>query len=81
MGKAKDLTEAEKCIIVKEMAKGTPPEVIATSIGRHVDTVKRYLSNQSPRKTPADASVLKRVTDCDRRTIMRQMFKNPGRTS
>ena len=50
-GKAKDLTEAEKCIIVKEMAKGTPPKVIATFIGRHVDTAKRYLSNPSPRKT------------------------------
>ena len=67
MGKAKDLTESEKCIIVKDMAKGVPPKVIATFIGRHVDTVKRYLSNPSPRKTRADAGILKRVTDRDRR--------------
>ena len=79
MGKAKDLIEAEKCIIVKELAKGTPPKVIAISIGRHVDTVKRYLSNPSPRKTrQMIASVLKKVTDCDRRNIKRQLFKNPG---
>ena len=46
MGKANDITEAEKCIIVKRMAKGTPPNVIATSIGRHVNTVKRPINTQ-----------------------------------
>ena len=39
MRKAEDLTEAEKCIIAKEIGKGTPPKVMATSIGRHVDTI------------------------------------------
>ena len=62
------------------MAKGTSPEVMAFYIGRHVDTVKRYLSNLSPRKTRADAGVLKGVTDRDRRNIKRQLFKNPERT-
>ena len=81
MGKAKDLTEAEKCIIVKEMAKGTQPKVIATSIGLHVDTVKRYLSNPSPRKTLADAGVPKSVTDRVHRNIKWHLFKNPGRKS
>ena len=81
MGKANDLTEAERCIIVKEMAKGIPPKVIATSIGRHVDTMKRYLSNPSARKTRADAGVLKRGTDYNGRNIKRQLFINPGSTS
>ena len=53
---------------------------MATSIGRDVDTMKRYLSNMPP-KTRADAGVLKRVTDRDRRNIKRQLFKNPERTS
>ena len=74
MGKVKDITEAEKYIIVKEMSKGTPPKVIATSIVRHVDTVKRYLSNPSPRKTRADAGVLERVTDHDRRNIKMRLL-------
>ena len=81
MGKVKDLTETTKCIIVKVMAKGTPPQVIATSIGRHPGTVKLYLSNPSQRKTRADAGVLKRVTDRNRRNIKRLLFKNPGKTS
>ena len=82
MLKAKDLTQAEKCIIVKEMAKGTIPKVITTSIGRHVDTAKRYLSNPSLKKTRTDAGVLKRVTDRNRRNIYkRQLFKSSGRTS
>ena len=80
--KANDLTEAEKCIIAKEMAKGTPPpKVIAPSVGRHVDTGKRYLSNPTPKRSRADAGVLKRVTDRDCRNIKRQLFKNSGRTS
>ena len=61
MGKAIDLTEAEKCIIVKEIAKGTPPKLIATFIVSYVETVKRYLSNPTQRKTRSDAGVLKRV--------------------
>ena len=60
------------------MAKGTPLKVIATSIGRHVDTVKRYLSNPSPRKTRADVGILKRVTDRDRHNTKMQLFKNQG---
>ena len=59
------------------MAKGTPPKVIATFIGLHVDAVKRYLLNPSPRMTRADAGVQKMVADRDRRNIN----KNPGRTS
>ena len=81
MGKGKDLTGAEKHIIMKEIAKGTPPKVIATSICRHVDTVKGYLANPSPRKTRTDAGVLKTVTNRDRRDIKRKLLKMPGRTS
>ena len=46
MESAKDLTEAEECVIVNAMAKGTLPNVIATSIGRHVDTVKRRIRHR-----------------------------------
>ena len=65
---------------MNEMTKGTHSKVIETSIGHHVDTVKRYLSNLSPRKTRANAGVLKKVTDRDRYNIKRQLFKTPERT-
>ena len=38
MGKAEDLTGAEKCNIVKEIAKGISPKVIVASVGRHVSS-------------------------------------------
>ena len=66
-GKTEDLTEAEKCNIVKEITKGISPKVVATSIGRHVDTGKRYLVNPSPRMTQSDAG----VTDRELRNVKR----------
>jgi len=81
MGRAKGLTEAEKETIVKGIAKGTSPKVIAHSIGRHVDTVKRFLADPSQRKKRSDSGVLKAVTTRELRIVKRQLFKKPGRTS
>ena len=72
IGRDKDLTEAEKQDIIKEISRGTPSEAMI-SIGRNVDTVKRYLANLSSRKTQVDAGVLKTVTDRDFRNIKIQL--------
>ena len=44
MGRAKGLSDDEKATIIKKTAEGTDVKGIATSFGRHVDTVKRFLS-------------------------------------
>ena len=44
MGRAKGLTSDEKATIIREFAKGTNAKDIAHSLGRHVDTVKRFFS-------------------------------------
>ena len=59
----KDLIEADKQFIIKEMFRATPPQVIAKSIGQNVDIMKRYLANPSSTKTLADAGALRTVTD------------------
>ena len=40
MGRRKDLTENEKSIITKEIAKGKTPKAIAEKIGRHVNHLR-----------------------------------------
>ena len=81
MGRGKALTEDEKAVIIKESAKGTSPDAIAAKIGRHVDTVKRFQKNPTPRKKRSDAGISKTVTDRDMRNITRQLRKKPGQTS
>ena len=51
MERAKGLTEGERATNVKEIAKGTLPKIITHYIGCHVDIVKHFLANPSPRKT------------------------------
>ena len=65
----------------EESAKGTSPDAIAAKIGRHVDTVKRFQKNPTPRKKRSDAGISKTVTDRDMRNITRQLRKKPGQTS
>jgi len=81
MGRARGLTDAEKAKIVKDMAKGTPIKDIAASVGRHVDTVKRYLADPSPRKKRKDSGVLKIASTRDLRNVKRIISKKPGLTS
>ena len=50
MGRAKGLTTDEKATIIKESGKGTDARAIAISLYRHVDTVKRFIADPSPRK-------------------------------
>ena len=50
MGRAKGLSADEKAIIIKEIAKGTNAKDIDHSLGRHVDTVKSFVADPSPRK-------------------------------
>lgn len=81
MGRGKALNDDEKAVIIKESAKGTSPNDIATKIGRHVDTVKRFQKNPAPRKKRSDAGTSKTVTDRDLRNIGRQVRRKPGMTS
>ena len=53
----KDLTEAKKATIIKEIAKGKTTKSIAERINRHVVTVTRFLKNPSKRKPPSDRGV------------------------
>ena len=78
MVKGKDLAEYN---IVKEIAKGISPKVIANFFDRHVDTVKPYLANLSQWKTWLNVGVMKSVTDRDLLNFKGQMFKKPGLTS
>ena len=49
MGRQKALNDDERAVI-KGSAKGTTPDAIAHKIGRHVDTVKGFQKDSSPRK-------------------------------
>ena len=42
MGRGKGLSEEERNIIIKEIAKGKPQSEVAAQIGRHVKTIKRF---------------------------------------
>ena len=81
MGRRKALTDDEKAVIIKESAKGTSPDAIAEKIGRHVDTVKRYQKDPTPRKKRSDAGIFKAVTARDLRNIGRQLRRRPGQSS
>ena len=81
MGRAKGLTADEKATIIKEIAKGTNAKDIAHSLGRHVDTVKRFVADPSPRKKLSDSGILKAVTTRELRLVKRKLFKKPGQTS
>jgi IS30 family transposase len=77
MGRSKDLTEGEKSIVIKEMAKGKTPKAIAEQINRHVVTVKRFLQNPSKRKSRKDRGVLKSVSKRDMNRLKRSVRKLP----
>jgi transposase len=81
MGRSKDLTEGEKSIVIKEMAKGKTPKAIAEQINRHVVTVKIFLQNPSKRKSRKDRGVLKSVSKRDMNRLKRSVRKLPGSTS
>lgn len=81
MGRAKGLTADEKATIIKEIAKGTNAKDIAHSLGRHVDTVKRFVADPTPRKKRSDSGVLKAVTTRELRLVKRKLLKKPGQTS
>jgi FixJ family two-component response regulator len=59
MGRRKDLTEAEKATIIKEIAKGKTTKSIAERINPYGVTVERFLQNPSKRKPPSDRVVRK----------------------
>lgn len=50
MGRGRGFNDGEKAIIIKEIARGRNVSIIAESLGRHVDTVKRFITDPSPRK-------------------------------
>ena len=81
MGLRKDLTEAEKSIIIKEIAKGKTTESIAERINRHVVTVTRFLQNPAKRKPRSDRGVRKSVSKWDMNQLRRILRKMPGATS
>ena len=81
MGRAKGLTDDEKATIVKKTAEGTDAKGIATSLGRHVDTVKSFLSDPSPRKKRSDSGTLKAVTTRELRLVKKTLVKKPGQSS
>ena len=77
MGRGKALTDDEKAIIIKETAKVTSPNAIAEKIGRHVDSVKRYLKDPSAKKKRLNAGFSKAVSARDLREIGRYLRRNP----
>ena len=62
MRRSKDLTEDEKNIIIKEIAKGKTTRATAEKISSHFVTVKRFLQNLSKRISRSDRGVLKSVS-------------------
>ena len=81
MGRAKDLKDEEKQIIIKETAKGTFCASVAGILDRHVMAVQRFLKYPSNRKHRSDKGKMKAVNGRDIRNIKRQVFKSPGSTS
>ena len=58
MGRGKGLNEAEKAIIIKESAKGTSPDDIATKMGYRVDSVKRFRKDQEQRSDAGNSKTV-----------------------
>lgn len=82
MGRSKDLTDPEKEIIIKELAKSTTIADIAKRINRHVVTVKRFLTDPlRKRKTRADRGCMKSVSKRNLSCLKRNLRKLPGATS
>ncbi|CAB4004306.1 Hypothetical predicted protein [Paramuricea clavata] len=81
MGRGKDLTEGEKNIIIKEIAKGKTTKSIAESINHHVVTVKIFLQNPSEREPRSDRGVLKSVTKRDMDRLRRSIREISGETN
>ena len=73
MGRQKALNGDEKAVIIKKSAKGITHDAIAQKIGRHVDTVKRFQKDPSPRKKRSNAEIFKTVAERDLRNIGRQV--------
>jgi transposase len=81
MGRRKDLPDAEKATIIKEIAKGKTTKSIAERINRHVVTVTRFLQNPSKRKPRSDRGIKKSVSKRDMNRLRRNLRKMPGATS
>ena len=82
MGRRKDLTDAEKGIIIKELANSTAPEAIANRINRHVVTVNKFLNDPfRKRKIRADYGSRKSVSMRDLNSLKRKLRKLPGASS
>ena len=82
MGRRKDLTDAEKGIIIKELANSTTPEVIANRINRHVVTVNKFLNDPlKKRKIRAHCGSRKSVSKRDLNSLKRKLRKLPGATT
>ena len=90
MGRGKNLTESEKALIIKEIAKDKTNKSIDERIIRHVVTVERFLKNPSRRKPRCDRGGLKSVSkrymnrlkrsvciECPEQQV-KEFLKNPG---
>ena len=81
MGRRKDLTDAKKGTIIKELANSTRPEVIAKRMNRHAVTVNKFLNDPlRKRKIRADRGSRKSVSKQDLNSLKRNLRKLPGAT-
>ena len=84
MGRRKDLTDAKKGTIIKELANSTRPEVIAKRMNRHAVTVNKFLNDPlRKRKIRADRGSRKSVSKQDLNSLkrnLRNLRKLPGAT-
>ena len=80
MGRRKDLTDAEKGIIINEIANSKTPGAIANRINRHVVTVNKFSLNDpfKTRKIRADCGSRKSFSKRDLNSLKRKL---PGATS
>ncbi len=62
MGRVKNLTEGEKALVIKAVAKGQTNKSINERIIRHVVTATRFLKNPSRRAPRSDRGDLKSVS-------------------
>ena len=67
MGRTKGLTDDDKTTIIKDTAKGTDVRGIVTSLGRHVDTLKRLLSHPSQKRS--DSGTFQAVTTLELKLV------------
>ena len=82
MGRGKNLTESEKALIIKEIAKDKTNKSIDERIIRHVVTVERFLKNPSRRKPRSDRRGFKISVKAIYESIeKKRMYRMPGATS